>query len=59
MEYFSLGVGGGPERTEYCVGNVQNCSPQILQANCISFGMMVTCLACIQHKLVSSNRLTR
>ena len=30
MGYFSLGVGGGPERPEYCVGNVQNCSPQIL-----------------------------
>ena len=30
MEYFSLGVGCGPERTEYSVGNVQNCSPQIL-----------------------------
>ena len=59
MEYFSLGVGGGPERTEYCVGNVQNHSSQILQANCISFGIMVTCFACIQHKLVSSNRPTR
>ena len=30
IEYFSLGVGAGPERTEYYVGNVQNHSPRIL-----------------------------
>ena len=30
--------------------------PWILLASCISFGKLVTCLACITHRLVSSNR---
>ena len=34
-------------------------SPLILRANCISLGMIVTRLACIAHKLVSSNKPTR
>ena len=37
----------------------QFCSPLIRHANCMSFGMIVTCLACIAHKLVSSKRDTR
>ena len=34
-------------------------TPQILSASFMSFGIIVTCFACIAHKLVSSNSLTR
>ena len=34
-------------------------SPWILCANWISFSIMVTCLACMAHKFVSSNNKTR
>lgn len=37
----------------------QDLSPLILLANCISFGMMVTLLAWMAHKLVSSKRPTK
>ena len=37
---------------------VYDCSHQILLASCISLGIIVTCLAWIVHKLVSSNRPT-
>ena len=33
--------------------------PRILRANCISFGIIVTRLACMAHKLVSSKRPIR
>ena len=35
------------------------CLPLIRRAKCMSFGMIVTRLACIAHRLVSSKRLTR
>ena len=38
---------------------LQLLSPLILQANCMSLGMIVTHLAWIAHKLLSLNRLTR
>ena len=34
-------------------------SPLILQAGCMSLGIIVTLLACIAHKFVSSKRLTK
>ena len=53
------GFGGpGKDRVVFC-GTVYVLSPQILLANCISFGSMVTRLACITHKLVSLNNSTR
>ena len=44
MEYFSLGVGGGPERTKYCVGNIQNRSSHALfkiPRNRFAFGYLI------------------
>ena len=39
--------------------DAQDLSPLILLANCMSFGMMVTLLAWMAHKLVSSKRPTK
>ena len=53
-----FGVWGGPERTEMFVflwWCLYALSPRIRLANWMSFGMMVTCLAWIAHRLVSSN----
>ena len=35
------------------------CSPLILRASCMCLGIIVTLLACIAHKFVSSKRLTK
>ena len=51
---------GGPERTVILfVSAVQALSPLILLASWISFGMMVTRLAWMAQRLVSSNNPTR
>ena len=42
-----------------CGGASQVCSPQIFQASWMSLGMMVTRLAWMAQRLVSSNNLTR
>ena len=55
-----MGWFGGPEKDRVVV--LWHCfmlSPWILHANWISFGIMVTHLACMAHKLVSSNNRTR
>ena len=51
---------GGPEKdcVVFC-GTTYILSSQILLANCMSFGIMVTLFACIAHKLVSSNNNTK
>ena len=56
-----MGWFGGPEKDCVVVFVVlpQALSPQILHANWISFGIMVTHLACMVHKLVSSNNKMR
>ena len=41
------------------VSAVQALSPRILLANWMSLGMMVTCLAWMAHRMVSSNNPTR
>ena len=51
---------GGPERTVILfVSAIQALSPWILLASWMSFGMMVTHLACIAHRLVSLNNPTK
>ena len=57
-----FGVWGGPEKDRnVCVlwWCLYTLSPQIRLANWMSFGMMVTHLAWIAHRLVSSNSPTR
>ena len=56
-----MGGFGGPEKDRIVVfvAPLYALSPQILCANWISFGIMVTCLACLVHKFVSSNSKTR
>ena len=57
-----FGVWGGPEKDrDVCVlwWCLYALSPRIRLVNLMSFGMMVTRLAWIAHRLVSSNRLTR
>ena len=55
-----MGEFGGPEKDciVFC-GTAYVLSQWILLANCMPFSIMVTCLACIMHKLVSSNNSTR
>ena len=52
---------GGPEKdcVVVFVALCQALSPWILHTNWISLGIMVTRLACMAHKLVSSNNKTR
>ena len=50
------------KRTEmfgFVVVELYVCSPQIRLASMMSFGMMVTHLAWMAHRLASSNNLTR
>ena len=42
-----------------CVALLYALSPQILHTNWISFGIIVTCLACMAYKLVFLNSKTR
>ena len=55
-----LGVCGGPEkdRDVFVVGLYAR-SPRIRLASWMSFGMMVTRLAWMAHRLASSSKLTR
>ena len=57
-----LEYGGGPEKDrDVCIlwWRLYVLSPRIHLANLMSFGMMVTRLAWMAQRLVSSNRLTR
>ena len=56
-----MGGFGGSEkdRVVVFVALPQALSPWILHTNWISSGIMVTCLACMAHKLVSSNNKMR
>ena len=56
-----MGGFGGPEKdcVVVFVALPQALSPRILHDNWISFGIMVTHLACMVHKLVSSNNKMR
>ena len=56
-----MGGFGGPEKDRVLlfVALPQALSPWILCTNWISFGIMVTCLTCMAHKLMSSNNKTR
>ena len=48
------------KRTEMCfVVGPYACSPRIRLASCMSFGMIVTRLARMAHRLASSNNPTR
>ena len=57
-----MGGFGGPEKDHVvvlCVALLYALSPWILHANWISFSIIVTCLACMVHKLVSLNSKMR
>ena len=56
-----MGGFGGPEKdcVVVFVALPQALSPWILHTNWISFGIMVTGLTCVAHKLVSLNNKTR
>ena len=56
---FSIIFSFGRDHVVVFVALPQALSPQILHANWISFGIMVTCLACMLHKMVSSNKKMR
>ena len=57
----SLGsIGGGPEKDrEFCCWALSIAPPRIRLASWRSFGVMVTLLACIAHKFMSSNSPTK